>query len=95
MTGVLQGDMVAEDNSVPVDLDAKLSRKATAKALRAKGFPVSEATLATYATRGGGPAYRLFGRRSLYTWRDALAWAEGRLTMPITSTSEAARVRAA
>lgn len=86
---------VSAGEVIPVDLDARLSRKDTAKALTAKGFQITEATLATMATRGGGPAYRLFGRRPLYTWRDALAWAEGRLSKPVRSTAEAAQVRAA
>lgn len=53
------------------------------------GFPVRPKTLATKATRGGGPPYSLFSGRALYTWRDALAWAEGRLTSPRRHTSEA------
>jgi hypothetical protein len=30
----------------------------------------------------------VFGARPLYVWRDALAWAENRLTEPRHSTSE-------
>src|SRR5271170_840274 len=37
--------------------DALLTRAATAAALTDTGFPVSPATLATQATRGGGPPY--------------------------------------
>jgi hypothetical protein len=75
---------------IPSDSDALLPRKATATALRAAGFPVSEATLATMASRGGGPPYRLFGRKPLYLWGDALDWATNRLSKPIRSTSEMA-----
>ena len=39
------------------------------------GFPVTEATLATKATRGGGPPFQKFGSRALYRWADALLWA--------------------
>jgi hypothetical protein len=35
------------------------------------------------------PPYRLFGRVPLHRWGDALAWAEGRLSEPRRSTSEA------
>ena len=70
--------------------DTKLRRKALAKALDDEGYPVTEATLATKATRGGGPPYQLFGRIPLYRWGDALAWAESRLSAPRRSTSEAA-----
>lgn len=71
------------------DLDTMRDRKSTAEALTNAGFPVSPATLATMATRGGGPQYHLFGRKPLYRWGDALAWAKGRLSKPIRSTSEA------
>jgi hypothetical protein len=47
------------------------------------------ATLATRASRGGGPAYRRYGTRVVYRWGDLLAWAEARLSAPMHSTSEA------
>ena len=71
------------------DIDSMLTRDAVAAALSAAGFPVSGATLATKATRGGGPPYQLFGRRPLYRWGDALEWARGRLSAPIANTSAA------
>jgi hypothetical protein len=72
-----------------IDENKLLGRADAAKALTAAGFPVSPATLATRATRGGGPRYRLFGRRPLYRWGDALEWARGRLSEPVSNTSEA------
>jgi hypothetical protein len=69
--------------------DKLLGRADTAKALTDAGFRVSPATLATKATRGGGPQYRLFGRRPLYRWGDALEWARGRLSKTVANTSEA------
>jgi hypothetical protein len=57
--------------------------------LTAAGYPVKAATLATKATRGGGPAYRLFGTKPLYRWGDALAWAQSRLSEPRRTTAEA------
>jgi alkylation response protein AidB-like acyl-CoA dehydrogenase len=72
-----------------IDESALLSRALAAQALTESGFPVSAATLATKATRGGGPPYRLFGRRPLYRWGDALEWARGRLSRPVSNTSEA------
>ena len=74
---------------VPKDPEMMLRRRVTAEALSEAGYPVSEATLATKATRGGGPPYRLFGRVPLYRWGDALAWAESRLSPPRRNTSEA------
>ena len=69
-------------------LDALLQRKLTAEALTKCGFEISEATLATMACRGGGPPFHKFGRKPLYRWGDALAWAKSRLSAPIRSTSE-------
>jgi hypothetical protein len=70
------------------DLDVLLGRKDVAEALTARGFKTAETTLATLASRGGGPCFRKYGQRVVYRWGDALAWAEGRLTNPVTSTSE-------
>jgi hypothetical protein len=70
------------------DPNALLTREQTAQALTEAGFPVKAKTLATKATRGGGPPYCKFGLRVLYRWGDALAWAEGRLTPTYCSTSE-------
>ena len=75
-------------NPIPDSLDALLTREATAVALTASGFPVAAKTLATKATRGGGPPYRSFSARALYRWGDALNWANGRMTAPRRSTSE-------
>lgn len=73
---------------IPNDQDVWLLRGPTAEALTAAGYPVSAATLATKATRGGGPSYRLFGRRPLYRWGDALAWAESRLSEVRSTTAD-------
>jgi hypothetical protein len=68
--------------------DELLRRQALALALTEAGFPTAPATLATKATRGGGPPFRLYGRIPLYRWGDALKWAESRLSEPRQSTSE-------
>lgn len=73
---------------IPEDPDERLTRNALANALAAAGFPVKPATLATKATRGGGPPFRRFGARPLYRWGDAIAWAESRLSSLHRSTSE-------
>ena len=70
------------------DDDALLTRDMVAAALTKAGYPVKSKTLATKATRGGGPPYRLFGVRPLYRWGDALAWAQERLSAPRRSTTE-------
>jgi hypothetical protein len=74
--------------------DALLRRHQAAEALTRAGYPTATATLATKATRGGGPSYRSFGRVPLYKWCDALAWAESKLSAPRVSTSQADEQRA-
>jgi hypothetical protein len=74
--------------AIPDSLDALLTRADTGAALRAAGYPVADSTLATKATRGGGPPYHRFGNKPLYRWGDALAWAQSRLSAAARSTSE-------
>jgi hypothetical protein len=76
-------------STIPDDLDALLLRIPVAEALTQKGFPIKAKTLATMATRGGGPPYRLFGQRAVYRWGDALEWADARMTAPRRSSAEA------
>jgi hypothetical protein len=75
-------------NYIPDNADTLLTRDRAAAALTEAGFPVKAKTLATKATRGGGPPYRKFGLRVLYRWGDALAWAERRLSAAHASSSE-------
>lgn len=54
------------------------------------GVRCKASTLKKMRSTGGGPAFRKFGRDVFYE-RSALdAWAEGRLSGPLTSTSEVA-----
>jgi hypothetical protein len=75
--------------TIPAHPDALLLREQAADALTQRGYKTSKATLATLATRGGGPAFVKYGPRPLYRLADLLAWAESRLTTPRHSTSEA------
>jgi hypothetical protein len=68
--------------------DPLLDRRAIAEALTALGFKTKESTLASMATRGGGPPFLKYGQRVVYKWSDALSWAHSRLAGPINSTSE-------
>jgi hypothetical protein len=81
------------DDMTNIPPDALLTRERTAQALSALGYPISPRTLATKASRGGGPTYRRFGTRVIYVWADALGWAEARLTAPRRTTSEQDAVR--
>jgi hypothetical protein len=75
-------------SAIPDRLDALLTRDATAAALTEAGYPVRPKTLATMATRGGGPPFQKFSTRPLYPWVFALAWAKSRLGPIVISTSE-------
>ncbi len=81
--------------AIPTNPDIFLTRRQCASALTELGYKHAPATLATKASRGGGPPFRRFGRIPLYRWGDALEWAQSRLSPPICSTAEldAARQR--
>jgi hypothetical protein len=66
-----------------------LTRPEAADYLTARGLIVSKSTLQKWATSGGGPVYRRFGIRALYTAADLDAWAKAKLGAPRRSTSEA------
>jgi hypothetical protein len=68
--------------------ETRLSRADTSKELTKRGYRCAYNTLATLATRGGGPPFQKFGPFSIYTWGTSIDWAEGRLTEPRASTAE-------
>ena len=67
-----------------------LTRAESAEYLSERGLKISKNTLQKMATVGGGPVYRCFGNRTVYTPDDLDAWAEAKLRPPQRSTSEAA-----
>lgn len=67
-----------------------LTRIEASDYFKSRGVPVEKNTLQKYATIGGGPRYRLFGNRALYTEEDLDAWIESRMSAPRSNTSEAA-----
>jgi hypothetical protein len=71
-----------------INPDTLLDRPATAQALTSRGFKTRQSTLASMASRGGGPIFRKYGQRVVYKWADALSWAQSRLSDPVASTSE-------
>jgi len=60
----------------------RLTRAELAKTLTEAGYPISRETLRTFASKGGGPPYKIFGNRSMYVLGEALKWARGRVTEP-------------
>ena len=73
---------------IPDNREQLLTRVACAAALTEAGFPTSSETLATKASRGGGPPYHKFGPRALYRWGSSLDWACSKLGPPVRTTSE-------
>ena len=59
--------------------DVLLRRLAAADALGRLGCPLSPCTLASMATRGGGPRFSKVGNKSLYRYSDLVAWLQERL----------------
>ena len=64
-----------------------LTRPESSEFLEENGFPCPKGTLQKLASVGGGPVYRIFGNKALYTPDDLLAWAHARLSEPRLSTS--------
>lgn len=73
---------------VPTDPNTKLSRRETAIALTASGYPIAEATLTWMGSHGGGPLFEKWNRKVLYRWADALSWAKARTSRPIRRVRE-------
>jgi hypothetical protein len=68
--------------------DRYLTRGEVSERCKSRGLPIAKQTLAKLAVTGGGPAFRKFGSRVVYTPADVDAWIEQRLTRPCKSTSE-------
>jgi hypothetical protein len=69
-----------------------VNRAALSQALAEMGLIVAVPTLTTWATRGGGPPFRKFGKKIVYDLAAAVAWAESRMTPAVTSSAELRRV---
>lgn len=65
-----------------------LDRSEAAEYLTGLGLRTAKGTLQKWVTTGGGPAYRRFGKRAVYTVSDLNAWAESKLT-PLRYSSSA------
>ena len=66
-----------------------LSREEAAQYLTGQGLKTAKGTLQKWVTTGGGPAYRRFGKRAVYTIDDLNAWAERKLSAPRLSSTGA------
>lgn len=70
------------------ELKKYLLRKEAAEYIQRLGLPIRYRTLAKYASIGGGPEMRRFGRRVCYEPAKLLEWVESRLSPSGRSTSE-------
>lgn len=70
--------------------DVYLDRREASEYVTRQGLPLAKTTLQKFATVGGGPVYRRFGRRAVYLASDLDAWIASKLTAPRRSTSAAA-----
>ena len=69
--------------------DTYIPRTAVPGHLLAKwGFIVSKNTLAKLAHSGGGPEYRVFGKKAYYTDAALEVWVAEKLSPPRRSTSD-------
>ena len=74
--------------------DARLlNRQEAAAFLGERGYRVAVASLNKWASIGGGPRFRKFGRRPLYAPSDLIAWAEARTSPSVGSVTEAEALR--
>lgn len=59
-----------------------LTRDEASDYLKQHGLTVSPNTLQKYATVGGGPDYKIFGNKAVYTESDLNQWVESKLLPP-------------
>lgn len=65
-----------------------LSRAQAADYIQSRyGLPAAKSTLGKLASLGGGPVYRLFCGRAVYTPSDLDLWVKEKLSAPRRSTS--------
>jgi hypothetical protein len=66
----------------------KRRREAAAYVRDSYKQPCAAATLATYASRGGGPRFYKAGNAAIYDLKDLDAWALARMGAPVENTSQ-------
>jgi len=64
-----------------------VTRQEAADHLSQRGYPIKKATLQKLASIGGGPNYRIFGNRALYSTDDLDAWVKAKIGPYRSSTS--------
>ncbi len=64
-----------------------ITRQEAADHLSKRGYPIKKATLQKLASIGGGPNYRIFGNRALYSTDDLDSWVKAKIGPYRSSTS--------
>lgn len=67
-----------------------LNRPGASAHIQARGLRATPGTLAKWATVGGGPRFRKFGRDVVYDVADLDAWIDSKLSAPMASTTRGA-----
>lgn len=67
-----------------------LDRREAAEYLTRRGLKISWKTLQKKATTGGGPSYKIFGIRAVYTAEELDHWADTKLSELKLTAREAA-----
>jgi hypothetical protein len=70
------------------DEEPRLGRAEASAFLKDRGYNVATATLAKYASVGGGPEYESFGSRAIYRPSKLLSWAAEKTSRPRRTTSD-------
>jgi hypothetical protein len=87
-------DPTASKNMLPHKYKKRLNRIEAAQHCTDQGFKTSPATLATKASRGGGPAFSYWGSKPVYDPDDLDEWIASKVTCKVFSTAERAKANA-
>ena len=68
-------------------MDRLYDTSAASKRLSELGIPRTKATLRRLRGAGGGPSYRVFNGKPVYSEADLIAWIEERLSPPRRSST--------
>lgn len=71
-----------------MDTHTYLRRAPAAEYVQARYGFCTAGTLAKLAVVGGGPRFRKIGKWPVYTPEDLDAWAQSKISQPVSSTSE-------
>lgn len=92
---LLSGSAAPTPNPAVTNGKRYMTRAEAAKYITDNWFPHSPKTLAKLAVIGGGPVFRKAGRVPIYMPSDCDDYARSKISQPVCSTAELAKVSAA